>query len=52
MYKHIPEYLSQELEPEYLSQGMTESTFVEIINKNEKNMVAGWIYNHPKTNNS
>ena len=27
---------------------MIESTFVEIINKNEKNMVAGWIYKHPK----
>ena len=48
MYKHTPEYLSQDLEPEYLSQGMIESTFVAIINKNEKNMVAGWIYNHPK----
>ena len=48
MYKHTPEYLSQEPEPEYLSQGMIESTFVEIINKNEKNMVAGWIYKHPK----
>ena len=29
-------------------KGMTESTFVEIINKNEKNMVAGCIYKHPK----
>ena len=27
---------------------MIESTFVEIINKNEKNMVAGCIYKHPK----
>ena len=27
---------------------MIESTFVEIINKNEKNMVAGYIYKHPK----
>ena len=27
---------------------MTESSFVEIINKNEKNMVAGCIYKHPK----
>ena len=27
---------------------MNESTFVEIINKNEKNMVAGYIYKHPK----
>ena len=27
---------------------MTESTFVEIINKNEKNMVSGCIYKHPK----
>ena len=29
-------------------KGMIESTFVEIINKNEKNMVAGSIYKHPK----
>ena len=29
-------------------KGMIESTFVEIINKNEKNMVAGYIYKHPK----
>ena len=29
-------------------KGMIESTFVEIINKNEKNMVAGCIYKHPK----
>ena len=28
--------------------GMIKSTFVEIINKNEKNMVAGCIYKHPK----
>ena len=27
---------------------MTESSFVEIINKNEKNMVAGCIYKQPK----
>ena len=27
-------------------EGMIESTFVEIINKNEKNMVAGCIYKH------
>ena len=27
---------------------MIESTFVEIINKNEKNMMAGCIYKHPK----
>ena len=27
---------------------MIESTFVEIINKNEKNMVAGCISKHPK----
>ena len=27
---------------------MIKSTFVEIINKNEKNMVAGCIYKHPK----
>ena len=27
---------------------MIESTFIEIINKNEKNMVAGCIYKHPK----
>ena len=27
---------------------MIESTFVEIINKNEKNMVVGCIYKHPK----
>ena len=27
---------------------MTESNFVEIINKNEKNMAAGCIYKHPK----
>ena len=27
---------------------MLKSTFVEIINKNEKNMVAGCIYKHPK----
>ena len=26
---------------------MIESTFVEIINKNEKNVVAGCIYKHP-----
>ena len=29
-------------------KGMIESTFVEIINKNEKNVVAGCIYKHPK----
>ena len=29
-------------------KGMIESTFVEIINKNEKNMVVGSIYKHPK----
>ena len=29
-------------------KGMTESTFVEIINKNEKNMVADCIYKQPK----
>ena len=29
-------------------KGMTESTFVEIINKKEKNMVASCIYEHPK----
>ena len=29
-------------------KGMTESSFVEIINKNEKNMVAGCSYKHPK----
>ena len=29
-------------------KGMTESTFVEIIHKNEKNMVAGCIYKHLK----
>ena len=29
-------------------KGMIESTFIEIINKNEKNMVAGCIYKHPK----
>ena len=29
-------------------KGMTESTFVEIINKNEKNMVTGCIYKQPK----
>ena len=29
-------------------KGMIESTFVEIINKNEKNMVAGYIYKQPK----
>ena len=29
-------------------KGMIESTFVEIINKNEKNMVAGCICEHPK----
>ena len=27
---------------------MIESTFVEIINKNDKNMVAGCIYKHPE----
>ena len=27
---------------------MIESNFVEIINKNEKNMAAGSIYKHPK----
>ena len=27
---------------------MTESSLVEIINKNDKNMVAGCIYKHPK----
>ena len=27
---------------------MIESTFVEIINKNEKNVVVGCIYKHPK----
>ena len=29
-------------------KGMIESTFIEIINKNEKNTVAGCIYKHPK----
>ena len=29
-------------------KGMIVSTFVEIINKNEKNMVSGCIYKHPK----
>ena len=29
-------------------KGMIESTFVEIINKNEKSMVRGCIYKHPK----
>ena len=29
-------------------KGMIESTFVEVINKNEKHMVANWIYEHPK----
>ena len=29
-------------------KGMIKSIFVEIINKNEKNMVAGCIYKHPK----
>ena len=29
-------------------KGTIESTFVEIINKNEKNMVAGCIYKQPK----
>ena len=28
--------------------GMIESTSIEIINKNEKNIVAGCIYKHPK----
>ena len=27
---------------------MIESTFIEIINKIDKNVVAGCIYNHPK----
>ena len=27
---------------------MIESTFVEIINKNDKNIVAGCIYKHPE----
>ena len=29
-------------------KGVIDSIFVEIINKNEKNMVAGCIYKHPK----
>ena len=29
-------------------KGMTESTFLEVINKNEKNMVPGCIYKHLK----
>ena len=29
-------------------KGMIESIFIEIINKSEKNMVAGCIYKHPK----
>ena len=29
-------------------KGMIESTFVKIINKNKKNVVAGCIYKHPK----
>ena len=29
-------------------KGMTELTFIEIINKNEKNIVAGCIYKYPK----
>ena len=29
-------------------KGLIESTFVKIINKNKKNMVAGCIYKHPK----
>ena len=29
-------------------KGMIESTFTELINKNEKNMVAGCFYKHPK----
>ena len=29
-------------------KGMIESTFIEVINKNENNMVVGCIYKHPK----
>ena len=29
-------------------KGVVDSIFVEIINKNDKNMVAGCIYKHPK----
>ena len=29
-------------------KGMIESTFIEIIDKNGKNMVAGSVYKHPK----
>ena len=63
MYQHIPTGSSKGVTLLHLDKnlkyklkkdlniyykGMTESTFVEIINKNEKNMVAGCIYKHPK----
>ena len=63
VYKHTPAesskggtllYLDQNLKYKLRKdlniyhKGMIESTFVEIINKNEKNMVAGCIYKHPK----
>ena len=63
VYKHTPAesskggtllYLDQNLKYKLRKdlniyhKGMIESTFVEIINKNENNMVADCIYKHPK----
>ena len=63
VYEHIPTESSKGVTLLYLDKnlkyklrkdlniyykGMTESSFVEIINKNEKNMVAGCSYKHPK----
>ena len=63
MYEHTPKesskggtflYLDKNLEYKLRKdlniyhKEMNESTLVEIINKNEKNMVASCIYKHPK----
>ena len=63
MYEHTPTESSKEGTLLYLDKnlkyklrndlniyhkGMFESTLVEFINENEKNMVAGCIYKHPK----
>ena len=47
---HLDKYLYYELRKDLniYHKGVIDSIFVEIINKNEKNMVAGCIYKHLK----
>ena len=46
LHKNLKYKLRKDLD--IYHKGIMESTFVEIINKNKKNMLAGCIYKHPK----